>query len=96
MRKEGSTKGQFLEDTDDFEMALKNLEEILSKNFPMGVRRCDLKKATGGILHPRTCANDDCNGQGIQGRFKIGRNTIYPIREIISFIKSKYSEPQEK
>lgn len=58
------------------EQALQELEKILKEKFPLGVPRKSIGRATGGILHPRTCANLDCLGVGITGRFKIGRSTI--------------------
>ena len=73
------------------EQTLKELEKILNEKFPFGVPRKEIGKATGKILHPRTCANNDCNQdqEGIPGRFKIGRNTVYPVQGVIDFIKSK-------
>lgn len=71
------------------EQTLKALEKTLNEKFPFGIPRKEIGKATGGILHPRTCANLDCLGVGIAGRFKIGRNTIYPVKNTISFAKAK-------
>jgi len=71
------------------EQTLQELEQIFNEKFPLGIPRKELGKATGSILHPRTAANLDCLGKGIQGRFKIGRNTIYPVQDVIEFIKSK-------
>jgi len=68
---------------------LQELKKILNERFPFGIPRKEIGKATGSILHPRTSANLDCLGKGIQGRFKIGRNTIYPVQDVIEFIKSK-------
>ena len=71
------------------EKVLQELEKTLAEKFPFGVPRKEIGKATGGILHPRTCANLDCLKQGVPNRFKIGRNTIYPVQSVIGFIKSK-------
>lgn len=71
------------------EQTLQHSEKNLTEKFPFGVPRKEIGKATGGILHPRTAANLDCLGTGIPGRFKIGRNTVYPVQGVINFIKSK-------
>ncbi|MFO8240605.1 MAG: hypothetical protein R6T90_06375 [Dissulfuribacterales bacterium] len=71
------------------EKTLEELEKILTEKFPFGIPRKEIGKATGNILHPRTSANLDCLGEGIPGRFKIGRNTIYNVRSVIDFIKAK-------
>ena len=74
---------------DYVEATLEELEKRLHDKFPAGVPRKKIDVATGYILHPRTCANEDALGIGIQNRFKIGRNTIYPIRSIIVKLRSK-------
>jgi hypothetical protein len=71
------------------EKAIQELEKLLEKKFPFGIPRKEIGKATGSILHPRTCANNDCRQEGISGRFKIGRNTVYPVQGVIDFIRSK-------
>ena len=74
------------------EQALRELERVLKEKFPCGIPRKEIGKATGSILHPRTCANNDCSqGTGIPGRFKIGRNMIYPVAGVIQHLKSKMS-----
>jgi hypothetical protein len=67
----------------------KELENKLSEKFPIGIPRKEIGRATGNVLHPRTQANLDCLGEGIAGRFKIGRNTIYPVQNVIDFLQSK-------
>jgi len=73
----------------EFEDSLKALERTLSEKFPFGIPRKEIGRATGNLLHPRTCANLDCIGQGISGRYKCGRNTIYPVKNAISYIQAK-------
>lgn len=68
---------------------LQALEEKLSEKFPFGIPRKKIGVATGGILHPRSLANLDCLGKGIEGRFKIGRSTVYPVDCVLAFIRSK-------
>ena len=73
----------------EIENSFNVLEKILQEKYPFGIPRKEIGKATGGILHPRTCANLDCLKQGIPGRFKCGRNTIYPVQSVIYFLQSK-------
>jgi hypothetical protein len=77
------------QNTTEFEQSLADLEQSLREDFPGGVPRNRIGKATGDILHPRTCSNEDSLGYGIKGRFKVGRNTIYPIPGIIERIRQK-------
>jgi hypothetical protein len=71
------------------EQALKDLERLLHAKYPLGVPRKHIGEATGCVLHPRTCANFDCQGEGIPGRYKIGRQMVYPVVGIIAILKSK-------
>ncbi len=73
----------------EFEQSMADLEQSLRENYPGGVPRVKIEKATGGILHPRTCSNEDSLGYGIKGRFKVGRNNIYPTPGIIEKIRKK-------
>ncbi len=73
----------------EVEQSLTDLEQSLRVNYPGGVPRNKIAKATGDILHPRTCSNEDSLGYEIKGRFKVGRNTIYPIVGIMKKIRNK-------
>jgi len=75
--------------TTEFEQSLADLEQSLRENYPGGVPRNKIGKATGDILHPRTCSNEDSLGYGIIGRFIVGRNTIYPISGIMKKVRDK-------
>lgn len=75
--------------TPEFEQAMATLEQSLIKAHPGGVPRNKIGEATGGILHPRTCANDDSNGNGIKGRFRVGGKIVYPVSGIITRIREK-------
>jgi len=73
----------------EIEDSLKTLEKTLSEKYPFGIPRKEIGKATGNVLHPRTEANNDCSGDAIHGRFKVGRRMIYPVASVIQRIKSK-------
>lgn len=54
------------------------------------VKRNDLGKLTGGLLHPKTIRNLDSKGQGIRGKFLISARTVaYPTEAVLEFIESK-------
>jgi hypothetical protein len=40
-------------------------------------------------LHPRTVANLDSLGKGINGRFRCGRAVVYPVKEVVQFIQAR-------
>ncbi len=46
-------------------------------------------KFSGGILNPRTMANNDCIGQGPEGRVRIGRKIAYPTASLIAWMESR-------
>lgn len=71
------------------EKTLEELTKTLSEKYPFGIPRKDIAKATGGILHPRTSANLDSLGTGIEGRFRINRSIIYPVGNVINFIRER-------
>lgn len=71
------------------EQTQQKVEKFLNAEYPLGIPRKIIGKATGGVLNSRHCANLDCLGEGIKNRFKIGRNTIYPVQNVIDFIKAK-------
>lgn len=53
------------------------------------VARSQIGKFTGGAVAPGTLANADNQGTGPEGRFQIGRNTVYPVDSVIAWLKSK-------
>jgi hypothetical protein len=69
--------------------SLMDLEASLKSRYPGGVPRNKIGIATGHVLHPLTCRNEDSLGKGIPGRYKIGRNVVYPIPGIIGKIREK-------
>ncbi len=73
------------------EAMLEGLEQELKLKFPLGIPRKNIREATGGVLHPRTLANLDSLKSGIQGRYKIGRLTIYPVCQTVKFLKRRIS-----
>jgi hypothetical protein len=69
--------------------AIQNLEKTLTEKYPAGIPRHQIGKATGNLLHPRTVANLDSLGKGINGRFRCGRAVVYPVKEVVQFIQAR-------
>jgi hypothetical protein len=67
----------------------KIIEKIVENN-PYGfILRPKLKEKTGGLLHGRTMANRDSEGNGIANRIIVGRVTAYPVESVIEYLKTK-------
>jgi len=81
---------------DEIEDSLKKLETKLKAEFPFGVPRNKIAEATGYILHPRTCANEDSLGTGIPERCLLGRNTVYMIPGVMKKVRSKITLPLKR
>ncbi|MDD2389011.1 MAG: hypothetical protein PHP23_04670 [Desulfobacterales bacterium] len=71
------------------EEILQKLQTDLEKRFPFGIPRKKLTEATGEVLHGRTEANKDSLGCGIEGRYMIGNQVIYPVQSVIHRIRTK-------
>ena len=53
------------------------------------VSRGEISRFSGGIIHPRTLANQDCAGTGPKGRISIGRKICYPVSSVIEWLESR-------
>ena len=76
-------------------MQHKDIQEFksnLSRLFPLGIPRKKIGEATGGILNPRTMSNKDSAGGGIKGRFKVGRTIVYPVADVVDFLRLQIRE----
>lgn len=71
--------------TIDWDKILKQLED----KYPAGIPRTQIGEATGHVLHPRTMSNRDSQGTGIKGRYRIGKNTIYPPKGVVDLLKTQ-------
>ncbi|SMC74733.1 hypothetical protein SAMN02746065_10925 [Desulfocicer vacuolatum DSM 3385] len=67
---------------------LENFREKMEKEFKLGIPRNKLRYATDGFLNGRTMANRDCEGRGIPGRFKIGRQIAYPVDGTVEYLRT--------
>ena len=53
------------------------------------VAREEIKKFTGGIIHPKTLANLDSQGKGPKGRIKVGRKVAYAVQPFIEWLQQR-------
>lgn len=69
------------------------LLEHLIGTYPGGVPRSLVKKATGGIVAPKTLANHDAMGTGPANSFKARGKTLYHPESLASWI---FGDDEEK
>ena len=63
---------------------------LLAERWPSPfVARERLSEFSGGMLNPKTEANRDSRGDGIRGRFKVGRKVAYPVTEVIKALQER-------
>ncbi len=71
-------------------MSKESTFQCLADGWPSAfVARELVHKFSGGILNPRTMANNDWAGQGPEGRVRIGRKIAYPTASLIAWMESR-------
>jgi hypothetical protein len=63
--------------------------EMASCHKSTVIARSEVKRFTGGGISPKTLANADSKGVGPKGRFKIGRQTCYPLSSFIEWLRQR-------
>jgi len=53
------------------------------------VARKSAREFSGGILSPKTMANEDSKGTGPEGRFLLMNQTVYPKESLCAWLKSR-------
>lgn len=61
----------------------------LSKNLPDIIARHKVSHYFGGAISPKTLANEDSKGQGPAGKFKIGKNVVYPTEDLLKWLENR-------
>lgn len=61
----------------------------IGRDWPDCFTRKTAEKLTGGGVDARTLANMDSLGQGVPGRFKLGRKTMYLKEPFLEWLKSR-------
>jgi len=63
---------------------------ILLENWPSPyVARSEVRKFSGGILHPRTMANLDALNKGPKGRIRMGRKVFYLTTSLVTWMEER-------
>jgi hypothetical protein len=75
----------------NFKISEEIKKEWLSWPSPV-VARTEIKKFTGGALSGRTVANLDSRGEGPEGRFRLGRKTVYPKDKLVEWLERRMSQ----
>ena len=72
---------------------MSNQEGIFSSladSWPSAfVSRGEISRFSGGIINPRTLANQDSQGVGPKGRINIGRKVCYPVSSVIAWLEER-------
>ena len=55
------------------------------------VARSQVKEFSGGLLHPRTLANLDCQGKGPPS-IQFGRKIGYPVDALVKWMQERFEE----
>ncbi|MBI5593298.1 MAG: hypothetical protein HY881_22795 [Deltaproteobacteria bacterium] len=71
------------------EQALKHVDEMGAAWPSPVVARKALPKMTGGTLSSKYAANLDSLKQGIEGGFLLMGQVVYPVENVVSFLKTK-------
>jgi hypothetical protein len=64
----------------------------MAKRWPSEiVARGEVRAFTGGAVSGKTVANFDSQGLGPEGRFRLGRQTVYPLGSLIEWLERRCS-----
>ena len=74
---------------------MASLEEIFS-TLPPVFPRNEVGKLTHGIIHPRTCANLDSLGLGVEGRILINNKICYIREDFLQWLSARTRSRQTR
>lgn len=69
-----------------------NLSPLAARWPSSLVAREKISEFTGGILTPKTMANLDASGFGVEGRITVGRKVAYPVDLLIAWLEERASK----
>lgn len=73
-------------------MKKDELRSMVNKWPSSLVARNEVKSFTGGAFSGKSLANFDSQGTGPEGRFKLGRQTVYPVESLIMWLEERCSQ----
>lgn len=63
--------------------------EQMFDGAPPAVSRQEIKRRTAESYSERTLANLDSQGKGIPGRFLVGNKVLYPLPQVVEWLKKR-------
>lgn len=66
-----------------------NLSSLAARWPSSLVAREKVDEFSGGIISPKTMANLDASGFGVEGRITVGRKVAYPVDLLIAWMESR-------
>jgi hypothetical protein len=71
----------------------QDIFDDMAERWPSAVvARQHVESFSGGAITAKTLANMDSQGVGPQGRFRLGRGIVYPVSDLVTWLRSR-SEP---
>lgn len=70
--------------------------ETLRESLPPIFARSEVGRLTGGIIQPGTMRNRDSRGDGIVGRFVVGRKVCYSREAFLTWLAARIKPTQIK
>lgn len=70
--------------------------EELKTTLPPIFARSEVGRLTGGIIQPGTMRNRDSRGDGIVGRFMVGRKVCYSREAFLTWLAARIKPTQIK
>ena len=68
----------------------KDIFNEMANKWPSAVvARTEIEKFSGGLITPKSIANLDSLGKGIEGRIHVGRKVAYPIDELVGWLRDR-------
>ncbi len=74
---------------------MASVEEIFS-SLPAIFPRNDVGRLTHGIIQPRTCANLDSLGLGVEGRILINNKICYTREDFLNWLSARTKSRQKR
>ena len=71
---------------------VKAIDQMAEKWTSTFVARKSVGEFTGGLLSPKTMANEDCLGTGVEDRFYMMNQVCYPVDSLITWLKNRVTD----
>lgn len=68
---------------------LNCFDELRKKWSSTIVARSAIGRFTGGLYSPKYMANQDSLGEGVPGRFRCGRQIVYPVDSLLKWLEDR-------